>query len=102
MGKKAKRRQRATMNQMNQMVQDQVTDFQGRQVEAQGAVDAQRAEFEAFQFTNPFQKPKTHLEVFKHSLVIFMVEHKTYMLEHKTNLLEWKIYMKVWKTVLKI
>ena len=54
MGKKAKRRQRATMNQMNQMVQDQVTDFQGRQVEAQGAVDAQRAEFEAFQFTNPF------------------------------------------------
>jgi len=54
MGKKAKRRQRATMNQMNQMVQDQVTDFQGRQVVAQGAVDAQRAEFEDFQFTNPF------------------------------------------------
>ena len=54
MGKRARRRQRATMNQMNQMVQDQVTDFQGRQVEAQEALDLQRTQFEDFQFTNPF------------------------------------------------
>ena len=54
MGKRAKRRQRSAMNEMNQMVQDQVTDFQGRQVEAQQAVDVQRAEFEAFEFQNPF------------------------------------------------
>ena len=54
MGKRAKRRQRAAMNKMNQMVQDQVTDFQGRQVEAQEALDLQRTQFEDFQFTNPF------------------------------------------------
>ena len=54
MGKRAKRRQRTAMNEMNQQVQDQVTDFQSRQVEAQQAVDVQRAEFEAFEFQNPF------------------------------------------------
>ena len=54
MGKKAKRRQRAAMNRMNRMVQDQVEDFQGRQVEAQQAADIQRGEYEAFQFENPF------------------------------------------------
>ena len=53
-GKKSKRRQTAAMNEMNQMVQAQVEDYQGRQVEAQQAVDVQRAEFEAFEFQNPF------------------------------------------------
>ena len=54
MGKRAKRKQAATMNQMNQQVQQQVTDFSQRQEVAQQAVDVQRAQFEDFQFQNPF------------------------------------------------
>ena len=54
MGKKAKRRQRQAMNQMNQQVEQQVQDFSQRQEEAQQMVDAQRARFEAFEFENPF------------------------------------------------
>ena len=53
-GKRSKRRQTATMNQMNQMVANQLEDFRGRQQVAQDAVDAQRAQFEAFDITNPF------------------------------------------------
>ena len=37
MGKRAKRKQRATMNKMNQMAQNQLTDFQERQKAQQAA-----------------------------------------------------------------
>ena len=53
-GKRSKRKQTATMNEMNQMVQNQLQDFQGRRHTAQGDVDAQRGKFEAFDITNPF------------------------------------------------
>tara|TARA_R100000781_G_scaffold114599_1_gene85840 strand:- start:344 stop:1621 length:1278 start_codon:yes stop_codon:yes gene_type:complete len=53
-GKRSKRKQTATMNQMNQMVQNQLQDFQGRRQVAQEAVDVQRGKFEAFDITNPF------------------------------------------------
>ena len=54
MGKSAKRNQRATMNQMNQMAQEQVDMYTAQQQAAQQQVDETRAEFEAFEFTNPF------------------------------------------------
>ena len=54
MGKKAKRRQTATMNEMNTMVQGQVDMFQGQQQTAQDRADKTRAQYEAFEFTNPF------------------------------------------------
>ena len=54
MGKKAKRRQTATMNEMNTMVHGQVDMFQGQQQTAQDRADKTRAQYEAFEFTNPF------------------------------------------------
>ena len=54
MGKRARRRQAATMNQMNQMAQDQFGYFEEQQGIAQAQVDETRADYEAFQFTNPF------------------------------------------------
>ena len=57
-GKRSKRRQTATMNQMNQMIQEQVDMYTTRQEEAQAQVDATRADFEAFEFTNPFADAK--------------------------------------------
>ena len=54
MGKKAKRKQAATMNQMNTMVQGQVDEFKGQQQVAQDRADKTRAQYEAFEFTNPF------------------------------------------------
>ena len=53
-GKRSKRRQTATMNEMNEMIQGQVEDFKGERADAQAALDAQRAQYEAFDFTNPF------------------------------------------------
>ena len=54
MGKAAKRRQRATMNEMNEMVQGHVDLYTQQQEEAQAQVDETRADYEAFEFTNPF------------------------------------------------
>ena len=54
MGKSAKRKQAATMNEMNQMASDQFDYFQGQQQIAQTQADETRAEYEAFEFTNPF------------------------------------------------
>ena len=54
MGKRARRRQAATMNQMNQMAQDQFGYFEEQQGIAQAQVEETRADYEAFQFTNPF------------------------------------------------
>ena len=54
MGKSAKRKQAATMNEMNQMASDQFDYFQEQQQTAQTQADETRAEYEAFEFTNPF------------------------------------------------
>ena len=65
MGKKAKRRQRRAMNQMNQMVQEQVDYFQDQQVIAQEQADKTRADFDAFEFTNPMagvQNPYANIQ----------------------------------------
>tara|TARA_X000001382_G_scaffold125243_1_gene110544 strand:- start:5 stop:895 length:891 start_codon:yes stop_codon:yes gene_type:complete len=53
-GKKSKRKQTAAMNEMNAMIQDQVDMFGDRQQQAQEQADRTRADFEAFEFTNPF------------------------------------------------
>jgi len=53
-GKKSKRKQTATMNEMNAMVQGQVDDFKGQQQIAQDRADKTRGQYEDFQFTNPF------------------------------------------------
>ena len=45
MGKRAKRRQAATMNQMNQMAQDQFGYFEEQQGIAQAQVDETRARY---------------------------------------------------------
>jgi hypothetical protein len=54
MGKRARRRQRAAMNEMNQMVQDQQSMFSERQKEQQAILDRQKQSFQDFQFENPF------------------------------------------------
>ena len=53
-GKKSKRNQTATMNQMNQMIQEQVDEFKGKQQTAQDRADTTRQQYEDFEFTNPF------------------------------------------------
>ena len=53
-GKKSKRKQTAAMNEMNEMIQSQVDDFKNAQEVAQDRADKTRAEYEAFEFTNPF------------------------------------------------
>ena len=54
MGKKAARRQAAAMNEMNALAQEQFDYYKEQQGEAQIRVDEQRAQYEAFEFTNPF------------------------------------------------
>ena len=53
-GKKSKRKQTAAMNEMNEMIQSQVDDFKNAQGVAQDRADKTRAQYEAFEFTNPF------------------------------------------------
>ena len=53
-GKRSKRRQTATMNKMNQMIQSQVDEFKDAQQVAQDQALETRGQFEDFQFTNPF------------------------------------------------
>ena len=62
MGKRAKRRQRAAMNEMNQMVQDLQQMFSERQKEQQAILDRQRQSFQDFQFENPFVLLELQLE----------------------------------------
>ena len=58
MGKRAKRRQRAAMNRMNRMAQDQQSGFSDKQKEQQAILDRQRQSFQNFQFENPFADVK--------------------------------------------
>ena len=54
MGKSAKRKQTATMNEMNTMVQGQVDEFKSKQQIAQDRADKTRGQYEDFEFTNPY------------------------------------------------
>ena len=54
MGKRARRQQAATMREMNQMAQQQFNYYKQQQEEQREIVDQQRAQFEAFEFENPF------------------------------------------------
>ena len=53
-GKKSKRKQTSTMNQMNSMIQGQVDMFGKERTVAQDRADKTRQQYEDFEFTNPF------------------------------------------------
>jgi hypothetical protein len=53
-GKRSKRRQTATMNEMNRMIQDQVDQFGQERIEAKEQAQQTRARFEDFDIKNPF------------------------------------------------
>ena len=53
-GKRSKRRQTATMNEMNRMIQDQVDQFEQERVEAREQAQQTRGRFEDFDIRNPF------------------------------------------------
>ena len=53
-GKKSKRKQTATMNDMNAMIQGQVDEAAGFRETAQQTADQSRADYANFEFTNPF------------------------------------------------
>ena len=55
MGKRARRRQAATMAEMNKMAQEQFEYFQAEKQAQQEVVDQQRQQYEAFDFQNPFE-----------------------------------------------
>ena len=58
MGKSAKKKQTATMNEMNTQVQGQVDEFKGQQQIAQDRADKTRQQYEDFEFTNPYAGAK--------------------------------------------
>jgi len=65
MGKKARRRQRAAMNEMQGMVAEQLKYFQDEK-DVQGEVlDQQKKQFQEFQFENPFADIKNPYEDLK-------------------------------------
>ena len=53
-GKRSKRRQTATMNEMNRMIQDQVDQFEQERVGAREQAQQTRGRFEDFDIRNPF------------------------------------------------
>jgi hypothetical protein len=53
-GKGAKSKQTAMMNQMNEMIQQQTEEFGAERTEARDRAAQTRAQYEAFEFTNPF------------------------------------------------
>lgn len=61
-GKRSKRKQTATMNDMNAMIQDQTDAFQGQQQVAQKRADTTRRQYEDFEFSNPFENMENSFE----------------------------------------
>ena len=65
MGKRAQRQQASAMREMNRMAQQQFNYYKQQQEEQREIVDQQRAQFEAFEFENPFgtlQNPYSGLQ----------------------------------------
>ena len=61
-GKKSKRNQTRTMNQMNQMIQGQVDESKAYREQAQGVADKTRKQYEDFEFSNPFENMENRFE----------------------------------------
>ena len=61
-GKRSKKKQTQTMNQMNEMIQKQTEEFKGQQQAAQGRADKTRQQYEDFEFSNPFEKMENRFE----------------------------------------
>jgi len=61
-GKRSKRNQTATMNQMNQMIQGQVDESRAYREKAQGVADRTRKQYEDFEFSNPFEGMENRFE----------------------------------------
>jgi hypothetical protein len=61
-GKKSKRNQTRTMNQMNQMIQGQVDESKAYREQAQGVADKTRKQYENFEFSNPFENMENRFE----------------------------------------
>lgn len=55
MGKRARKRQARQMREMNTLAQEQFDYYKGRQEQADIRAQAQREEFEAFEFENPYE-----------------------------------------------
>mgnify|MGYP003136717820 CR=1 FL=1 len=55
MGKRARKRQARAMREMNALAQEQFDYYKGRQEQADIRAQAQREEFEAFEFENPYE-----------------------------------------------
>jgi len=62
MGKKAKRRQRAAMNEMNAMVQKQADEFKAKQEVAQERADKTRSQYEDFEFKSQYEGIENRFE----------------------------------------
>tara|TARA_R100000322_G_scaffold164580_1_gene129118 strand:+ start:59 stop:1111 length:1053 start_codon:yes stop_codon:yes gene_type:complete len=65
MGKSAQKQQASAMREMNRMAQEQFNYYKQQQEEQREVVDQQRAQFEAFEFENPFgtlQNPYSGLQ----------------------------------------
>ena len=61
-GKRSKKKQTQTMNQMNEMIQKQTEEFKGQQQAAQGRADKTRQQYEDFEFSNPFENMENRFE----------------------------------------
>tara|TARA_R110002167_G_scaffold157504_1_gene352500 strand:- start:506 stop:1216 length:711 start_codon:yes stop_codon:yes gene_type:complete len=61
-GKKSKRNQTSTMNQMNQMIQGQVDESKAYRDQSQAAANKTRKQYEDFQFSNPFEGMENRFE----------------------------------------
>ena len=61
-GKRSKRKQTATMNQMNEMIQGQVDESKAYRGQAQGVADKTRKQYEDFEFSNPFENMENRFE----------------------------------------
>jgi len=61
-GKQSKRRQTATMNEMQQMIQSQVDESRVEKAAAQARADKTRKQYEDFEFSNPFENMENRFE----------------------------------------
>jgi hypothetical protein len=61
-GKRSKANQTSTMNEMNQMIQDQVDESKAYRKQAQGVADKTRRQYENFEFSNPFENMENRFE----------------------------------------
>tara|TARA_R110000737_G_scaffold69396_2_gene97886 strand:+ start:67 stop:765 length:699 start_codon:yes stop_codon:yes gene_type:complete len=61
-GKRSKRNQTSTMNQMNQMIQGQVDESKTYREQSQAAANKTRKQYEDFEFKNPYENMENRFE----------------------------------------